>query len=200
MAINPGIIYGTLVSNRASGGFPMNGVNFDRLALGLANGVCAWGIGQPQNLGLTGITSGTVGAGIINPGTTKLIVPPTVPVVLGALAGAGMVGPLAESLAVVVTLSISQAFSTAGQYTGPSAGVGLGSDVSKISISNPATLIGLLMTNLTAALGPGSALAIMATGLGNGIASLLLLGMGIGSVNGPPAPSPGAGTSICVVV
>lgn len=200
MAISPNTITAALLANRASGGFPMAGSNFDRLALGVGMAVGAWGISQPQNLALTGATTGSAGAGAINPATTKLVVPPTVPIMSGALAGAGMVGPLAQSLAVVVTLSISQSFSASAQYLGTSAGVGLGADVSKVSVANAATLIGLLMANLTATLGPGSALTIMATGLGNGIAALLLTGTGTGAVSGPPSPSPGAGTSLSVVI
>jgi len=200
MAINPSIITGSLLSNRASGGFPFAGINFDRLALGVGMAVGAWAVGQPQNLGLVGITTGSIGVGAINPITTKLIVLPSVTIMSSALTGAGMVGPLAQSLSVVVTMAISQSFSTSAQYLGTSAGVGLGADVSKVSVANSATLIGLLMANLTATLGPGSALTIMATGLGNGIAGLLLTGIGTGAVNGPPAPSPSTGTSLSVVV
>jgi len=200
MAINQGIITSTLIANRASGGFPMAGINFDRLALGIGMGIQAWGIGNPVNLALTGVTSGTAGSGIINPVTTRLIIPPVVSVISAALAAAGMVGPLAPSLAVVVALSISQSFSIAGQYAGPSMGVGLGADVSKVSIANSATLVASLMASLMVTLGPGSALAIMANGLGNGIASLLLLGTGIGSVNGPFSAVPAAGVSQTVVV
>jgi len=178
----------------------MSGPAFDKLALGIGIAVQTWGVGNQSNLGLIGATTGTVGAGIINPVTTKLVVPPAMPVVLLALIGAGMVGPLTQPLAAIVALGISQSFTISAQYAGPSAGVGLGADVSKITTSNGSTLITALMNALTATSGSGSGLSIMATGLGNGIANLLMLGAGIGSVNGPPAPAPGAGTSKSMVV
>jgi len=188
------------MTNLASGGFSFAGVNFARLALGVANGVCAWGLNQPANLALIGAATGTIGSGIINPATTKLIVPPATGVLSGAMAGAGLVGPLGQSLAVVTALAISQSFSSSGQYYGMSGSVGIGADVSKVSVSNPATLIAALTAALTAALGPGPAMPMMATGLGNGIAALLALGTGTGSVNGVPGPSPGAGSTLSVVV
>ena len=74
MALTPTGIYQALFSCRAI----FSGPNFDRLALGLSTGITAWAIGQPQNLALSGTAVGIAGAGIINPATTRLIVPPTV--------------------------------------------------------------------------------------------------------------------------
>ena len=119
-----------------------------------------------------------------------------------ALAGAGMVGPLSQSLAVVVTLGISQAFSTSGQYAGVSPTVAVGADISKVTVANGPSLIGILNANLSAVLGPGPALGFMTTGLGMGIASLLLQGTGAGPVTGtpvvPPVASGGVTNSVVV--
>lgn len=203
MALTTGVILGALNANRASGGFPFAGFNYDRLASGLAAGIVQWGIGQFPNLGLTGLATGLAGIGTISPVTTRIIVPSNPGVLLGALSGAGMNGPLARSLAVSVSLGVSQAFSSAGQYTGIVTGVAVGSDASKVTVSNAATLISILRGTLSGALGSGSALDMMVAGLGNGIASLLLQGSGTGLVSGtlaiPPAPGSSPTTALVVV-
>ena len=200
MALTPVAIYGAFVTCRAMGGFPFAGVNFDRAALGIANGVCQWALSQPANLALTGAATGLMGVGVINPVTTKLLVPPDFVVVSGAIVGAGLAGPLGQSFAIVTAQAISQAFSTVGQYYGTAPTVGVGADVSKIAVSNPATLIAMLMQSLAGTLGVGPLMPMLATGLGNGIAALLLTGTGTGSVNGPSVPGTGAGPTVSVVV
>jgi len=202
VALTSNVIYAALAANRASGGFAFAGVPFDQLAQGIAVGVWQWGVGQPQNLGLTGAAAGVSGGGAIVPATSRLSVPPNSGVVYGALVGAGMVGGLASPLATSVALGISQAFSVSGQYAGPVVGVGTGADVSKVAVSNAATLIGILRATLSAVLGTGPALSQMATGLGNGIAALLLLGTGQAPVVGTPTvpafPAATATTSVVV--
>jgi len=202
MALNPGILYSSLSLARTSGIHSFGGVNYDRMALGVANGVSQWGIMQPQNLGLTGLATGVSGGGAVNPVASKVIVPPNPGLVQAGLAGAGMVGPLAQSLALAISTGISTAFNASAQYVGPAAGVGVGADVSKITVANSASLVGMLMQTLTATLGPGPALSMMATGLGIGIASLLLQGTGAGAVVGVPTvpPVPMSGPTVCVVV
>jgi len=203
MALNAGVILGFLNANRASGGFPFGGSNYDRLAVGIASGVASWGVGQFANLGMIGAATGLAGVGMVLSPTTRIIVPPNPGTVLAALSGAGMNGPLAKSLAVSVALGIAQAFSSAAQYTGPATGVSLGVDVAKVTVANAVTLIGILRGTLGGALGNGPALNMMAVGLGNGIATMLLQGTGVGQVTGTPTvpPAPGSGptpTSIVV--
>jgi|SaaInlV_200m_DNA_4_1039719.scaffolds.fasta_scaffold03298_2 hypothetical protein len=202
MALAPPVIQSALLSVRAAAPHPFAGINFDRLALGIGLAVSQWGVGQPQNLALFGAATGLAGVGAINPLTTRLVVPPTVGLMQSALAGAGMVGPLSQSLAVVVTLGISQAFSTSGQYAGVSPTVAVGADISKVTVANGPSLIGILNANLSAVLGPGPALGFMTTGLGMGIASLLLQGTGAGPVTGtpvvPPVASGGVTNSVVV--
>lgn len=197
MALTPPLIYQAFATNRAL----FNGPNFDRLALGLSTGLVTWAVGQPQNLALTGISTGIAGAGVIAPAATRLVVPPTVAILSAALIGAGMAGPLSGPLATVVTLGVSQTFAAYGQYSGAVAGVGTGADVSRVVVANPATLIGILQQSLSV-LGTGPALRMMAVGLGNGIAGLLLTGTGTGVVTGTPVvpPVPGSGISTSVVV
>lgn len=155
------------------------------LAQAVGNAVVPWAV-LPANFFLTGIVTGTLGAGTVQ-GT--LLVPPNVAVVSSALASAGVLGPTSVILAKAIALGISSAFSTA-QYVGPSIGVGVGVDVSAVSFANPATLIPAISAGLLGASGP-----LIAVGIGNGIVSLLLLSVGTGVVIGPPSPTPSAGTS-----
>ena len=140
----------------------------------------------PANLALTGVTTGTLGAGTV---LGSLIVPPDVATVSGALTAAGVLGPTASILAKAIAIGIATSFSTA-QYAGPSIGVGVGVDVSKVTVTNPATLIPILSTGLAGASGP-----LVSIGIGNGIAALLALGTGVGVVTGSPSTTPGTGTS-----
>lgn len=200
MALTIPSLYESLLQSRTAGGFPFNGAPYDSFALGLATGVVQWGVGQPYNLALIGVATGTAGAGTIATPTSKLIVPPAVGVVVAALSGAGMQGQLSLALATAVTMGISQGFNFYGQYSGVATGVGVGSDISKIVVANAPTLVGILESTLRASLGSGLATSLMTQGLGNGIASLLLLGTGIAPVTGVAAGSPTSGATNSVVV
>jgi hypothetical protein len=195
--LTPANLYQVFLANRAL----FNGPNFDLLALGLSTGIVSWAVGQPQNLALSGISTGVAGAGVIAPVSTRLVVPPTVSILSGTLIGARVAGPLSGPLATVVTLGVSQAFSTYGQYSGVAAGVGAGADVAKVTVANAATLIVILQQSLSV-LGAGPALRMVAVGLGNGIAGLLLTGTGTGVVTGatvvPPVGASGITTSVVV--
>ena len=203
MALSPAIIYNSLVANRAAGGFAFNGQLFDKFALGIANAVSVWAVGQPDNVALRGKAAGFVGTGTIASPASKIIIPPHIPLMLGALAGAGVRGQLAPSLAVVMTLGISQAFVQSGQYGGIVLGVGVGADSSKIVLANVVTLVPLLSANLAGTLGgTGVTLPNMSWGLGLGICALLSQGVGVGAVVGVPVfpPATGTGTSTSVVL
>ena len=200
MALTPPVIYSALAANRVAGPFPFLGPNFDTFALGLANGIVAWAVGQPQNVALTGTTTGASGSGIISPLTTRIILAPSIPLVQAGLAGAGIVGPTSVSLSTVVTLGLVQAFGISAQYSGVSAGVGAGQDVSKIVLANPATLTSILLGTLRT-MGPGGlGMQPLALGLANGISALLLTGTGAGVVSGVAGPSAAVGFSQSVVV
>lgn len=201
MALSPPGIYSALSASRTAGVFPFRGVSFDQLAQGIANGVFIWGVGNPANLALQGVSMGTGGTGTILPVSTALLVPNATGAVLGAFLAAGMNGPLGQSLAPVVSTGISSVFSTLGRYSGVSAGVGAGADISKVVISNPVTLTTSLMSALSASFGGGGpALSIFASGLGNGIAALLLGGTGTGTVTGPASPTAMVGLTNSVVI
>jgi len=204
MALNAGTILQAFQAARAAAPYPFLGSQYDKLAIGIANGVAQWGVGNQANLGLTGGASGLAGTGTIVPLLSKLAVPANVGIVLAEFKGAGLNGPLGTSLATVTAVAIAQAFSGSGNYTGPSASVAVGADVSKITTANGGTLTKILMGTIAAAApaSSGPALPMMARALGSGIASQLLQGTGAGSIQGGPiVPTiPGAGATSSQVV
>ena len=200
MSLTIPTVFAALQAARSSGSFSMGGTDFDRLAMGIAQAVVTWGVGQPQNLSLSGTAVGSGGFGTIAPPTTRIIVPPNQGVVLGAMTGAGLSGPTGLSLAAVIANGISSAFTSSAQYSGVSSTVGVGSDTSRFSLSNAASLVGILNGTLTASAGAGLAIGMLSTGIGNGIASMLLQGTGFGAVTGVPTPFAATGVTISMVV
>jgi hypothetical protein len=147
--------------------------------------VVPWAL-TPSNLILVGVTTGTLGVGVVNGVFTVL---PNMPVVSAALSAAGVVGPTAIILAKAIAFGIATSFSVA-QYSGPSTGVGAGVDTSVVSFVNAATLVASLSASFLGVSSP-----LVSAGLGNGIAALLALGTGIGVVTGTVLPGAGAGVS-----
>lgn len=200
MALNSSVIYSSLLGARNAASYPMNGPNFDKLSLGVANALQSWAVNQPQNLALTGKAFGVAGVGAILPATSKLVVPLNAGVVQAAFQSAGLLGPLGQSLATILASGISTSFSTYGQYSGISSSVGVGSDISQITIVNYASLLGILIGSLSLSLGPGAALAQMATAIASGVSALLLQGSGLGPITGSGSPYPSVGVTTSVVV
>ena len=196
MALNPPMYYADLMYLRAAGVFPFEGPNFNQLAHALAGAMVQWG----PSVVLQGIAVGTAGAGTINTATSRVILAPSPALVISGLLSAGMDGPASASLGTVVGQAIPKTISSYGRYAGGVAGVGMGGDISKVVVANAATLYSLLLANMSAALGFGPALAMMAQGLATGIASLLLTATGAGTVVGTPSLAPASGVSTSVMV
>jgi len=201
MALTPTGVYNALVANRLAGVFPFGGVAYDKLALGLALGVCQWGVNNPANLALKGVATGSAGVGKILPAASKIVLVSSGAVTAG-LQGAGMVGPLSQALGTAVEAGLSQAFSSLAQYNGQSPTVAVGTDTSKVSVANAASLVGILNQTMGAVMGTGPAYGMMTAGLGNGVAALLLTGTGSGAVTGTPVvpAAPATGTTTSVVI
>lgn len=182
-------------SARRAATYPFNGSEFDKLMIGIANGVVQWGVGNQGNLGLTGSASGLAGNGVIAQGI--LTVPANAALVIGDFQQAGMRGPLGTSLAIVTAIAISQAFSKSGRYLMSSVpGCAIGADISKISTAQAGTLVKILYQTIGSSNGTGPALPIMTKALGNGIANLLLSGSGQGPVTGAPTVPPAPGSAM----
>lgn len=170
----------------------LTGTAMSRFAAALSTAIYNWTV-TPTNVRLTGVTTGTAGAGNV---TGKLIVPPAPQVMQAGFLAAGVTGPQSSRVATAISSAISTAFTATGGYTGPSAGVGVGTDASKVTVANAATLASQLMAVLVPILGgSGPAASTVARGISIGVAGQLLLGTGIGVVAGSVSPTPSVGTS-----
>jgi len=190
MALTQPTIQSALMATRSAGSHPFMGAQYDRLVLALSTALATWGVGNPANLALTGTATGTSGVGAVVPAMTRVVVPPNVGVLLGALQGASLRGPLGTALATSVALGISQAFATAGQYSGPSPTVGTGADVAKVTTVNEGALVAVLQGTLSGLMGAGPMSQSLALGLAKGITMMLLQGTGFGTVVGSPTVPP----------
>lgn len=168
----------------------LKGPTWFRLASAIGIGVTAWSR-VPTNLVMVGSTTGTVGSGAVN---GKFTLPPVPLPVTAALSSVGLVGPFAPQVAVAVGTGIGTAYSATGQYVGQSVGA-VGSDVSKVTFANQAALISTLNAAMTAQGVAGPASKELSVGLGVGIASMFLTGVGTGTSVGPAGPVPGTGVS-----
>jgi len=196
MALTPPLYYADLSAFRAAGMFPFEGPNFDQLAWAIASAMVQWG----PSVVLRGVAVGTAGAGTINTPTTKMFLLPNPSLLISGLASSGMVGPLSAALGTVVAQAIAKTISSYGQYAGGVVGVGVGADVSKVTVASAAALYPILLTQMNVSLGFDPATAMMAQGLATGIASLLLTATGTGTVVGPPSTVSASGASTSVMV
>jgi len=166
-----------------------------RIASAVGKSVPSW-IPLPTNVLVKGSTVGVAGAGSVN---GKLFFAGGTALVIAGLQQAGINGQSAAGLGTAVGSGLATVLNSAAQYSGISAGVGVGGDVSKISLSNSATLIGILLANLQASGVNGQMAPRVAQGLGIGIADMVQTGFGFGGVTGSPSPVPATGTSISLV-
>lgn len=172
------------------------GPDFQRLSILLGVAIFTWAT-IPSNLVVQGVTTGAAGAGAVL-GTIN--VPPVPLPVNAAFAGAGILGPSGQQMARGIGVGVALAFTANAQYIGASAGVGSGTDVSKITVANPATLTAAVLAAAPAVGFAGANLAQIAAAVGTGVSALLLTGTGVGGVAGPAGPAPAAGTSVSKVV
>ena len=171
------------------------GVSWPRLATVIGIAVATWAV-VPANLSMQGVTTGTLGSGTV---TGKFYVVPAPLPVPAAMALATVLGVRAPSLARALGMGVAAAFNASASYTGVSAGVGTGSDVSKVVLANgPALVLALQAAAVSSGL-VGVALPTLFAGVGPGIANLLLLGTGTGVVTGAGSPASGVGSSTSVV-
>jgi hypothetical protein len=169
--------------------------NLPRIASAVGKSVPSW-IPLPTNVLVKGATVGVAGVGSVN---GKLFVTGGTALVVAGLQQAGINGPSAAGLGTAVGAGLSSVLNSAAQYSGTSAAVGVGGDVSKVSLSNSGTLIAILLGNLQASGINGQTAARLAQGLGLGIAQMVQTGYGFGGVTGSPSPIPAVGTSISLV-
>lgn len=168
----------------------LTGVSWARLASVVGVAVSAWAL-SPSNVALQGVTAGAVGAGTV---FGKVFITPA-PIIVPTSALAVLFGNMAPSVARAVGLGVAAAFNSSALYQGASAGVGTGTDLSKVSLSNGPALVLALNAAAGSMTLAGVDVPRVMVALGTGVANLVLTGTGVGTVAGPVGPSPGAGTS-----
>lgn len=192
--------YGTLITQGILGSAAsIAGPNLSAIALAVGTAFDTWNA-LPGNLVVSGSAIGT--AGPTGKVLGRMSFPPAASLLAASLVGKGIAGPLAAPLAQAVAQGLSLGL-VAASYSGNSPGVAAGTDTAHVSLANEASLTQALVLALSAALGgQGPLLVPLAGGLGQGIASMLLLGTGPGIVTGvPTVPAiPAAGISLSSVV
>lgn len=169
--------------------------NLPRIASAVGKSVPAW-LPIPTNVFAQGTTAGLAGVGSVN---GKMFVLNGAALCIAGLTQVGITGPSAQGLGTAVGAGVASVLNASMQYTGTSVGVGVGADVSKVTLSNSATLIPILLANLQAARVNGQQAPRLSQGLGLGIANLVQTGFGFGGVAGSPSIVPAVSTSFSLV-
>jgi hypothetical protein len=189
MPITPAAVTGAILA----AGPTLKGPKWFALCAAIGTGVVIWSR-LPTGVFLTGNTTGTLGGGQV---LGKLILPP-VPLPVGTVAGAGLVGLSAPQIGAAVGLGIGNSYTASAAYRGPSVGA-IGANISKVVLANPATLTPILISQFTGKGFRGPSAAQLAAGLSSGIAAMFLTGFGTGVVAGPTGPAPGTGVSTSLI-
>jgi len=169
----------------------LQGFVWRQIAAALGSAVNSWAL-SGANLTLLGATTGVIGSGTV---LGKFQVNPApLPVPL-SMEGHFLLGPNAGIVGRAVGVGVATAFNSGASYRGTSMGVGVGTDASKVVVSNGSTLT-TLIRGTAASMGiQGVNMGVLSGAFGTGIATLLLAGTGLGSVTGVGGPSAAVGTS-----
>ena len=169
----------------------------------------AIGLALPSWIGsgvvINGLTTGLTGAGTV---TGTMIFLGNTPDVLLSLENGGVGGSQANRFARALALGITEAL-MGTTYTGVSAGVSSGTDISLVASVNVTTLASTLEATHRSLCTPLGGLGSQAPGfyqaLADGIASILrtgatIPGTGVVAPSGSTGPLPGVGTSVSSIV
>ena len=192
MAITALAITGA-INGIAQATFPGN-KHMPLIATAVGNSIQAW-LPIIKNVITTGVSIGVAGAGTVN---GKMFFVPS-GATIGTLQAAGINGVNATGIGSSVENGVASVLNSYAQYTGSVAGVGVGADSTKVSLSDSGTLIGILIGNLQAAGITGVLASQLGTGLGNGLGTLVQTGYGIGGVTGSPSPVGASGVSTALI-
>ena len=195
VGLNQFVLYTALKTYSSIGTHSFNGAAFDSLAWAIADAFDDW-IGNPLDVVLAGVSTGTAGVGLIPERTSHLFMAPAIPLMTMGLRSAGLDGPLSDSLSTVVSVAIAHAVTQFGGYTGACPMVGVGTDASKVVFTNTASLTQGLISSMASHQMTGPANIRMANGLAIGLSALTLTVFGTGKVIGAPSPVPASGPSI----
>ncbi len=161
------------------------------LAEALSIALYNW-IGTPGNAVVSGVTSGFSGAGSVS---GKLSFSAPSGTMSLAFSSVGLVGPSSSLLADAVEKGVSSSFNSNAQYFGFSAGVGSGTDVSKVLSASIPTLELALRASLSSRNVSGENSQSLAKGIALGVGNFVLSGSGYGIVAGASSPFGAVGAS-----
>ncbi len=168
----------------------LTGTTWYQITTAIGTAVQTWAV-IPTNVVIIGSVTGAVGGGAV---MGKFLMSPAPLPVSSAVAAAGLLGVQASPVAQAVGIGIATSFNSSAQYVGTATGA-IGADVSKVAFSNAVTLISLINANFTSQNITGALASQLATGLGNGVSTMILTGFGTGTAVGAAGPSPGTGVS-----
>ena len=189
------VVYTSIV---AAGAGRLNGPVWFNLAAAVGQSVEQWV--STGGVTLTGVTTGTAGGGTVI--GTRLFFPPQPLPVNAATAAVTILGSTGQYAAAAIGIGVANALNSSAGYAGVSIGVGAGTDVSKVTFANAASLTNLLTAHLAGVGIVGPVALQFAGGVGSGLAALALTGTSVvpGIVTGVPSPSAAFGNSSSKVV
>lgn len=191
MAITPGILTASILGSAPD----LVGKNWFLLAGAVGGALPKW-FRLPSGVFLTGVVTGVVGGGVVS---GKIFLPPSPLPLPATFLGVGFAGPEAMRIATGIGLGVSTAINSAGNYAGVATGA-IGSDTSKVVFADPVSLTGIISAELAALGFLGPSAPLLASGIANGISTMLLKGTGTGVATGTPGPSPGVGVSKSLII
>lgn len=185
----------------AAGAATLNGPVWQGIAGAVGLSVAQWV--STGGILLTGVTTGTAGGGKVGntPGVFLFFPPQPLPV-NAATAAVTILGSTGQYAAAAIGIGVANALNSSAGYAGVSIGVGAGTDVSKVTFANAASLTNLLTAHLAGVGIVGPVALQFAGGVGSGLATLALTGTSVvpGIVTGVPSPSVSVGSSSSKVV
>lgn len=164
-----------------------------RIAHAIGSAIVQW-VSVPVNVIVMGATTGMAGVGMVT-GTLQFVIAGQMQ---AAFVAYGIVGQTAPGIAQMIESGLGTGLASA-QYTGSSIGVGVGTDTSKVSFANQASLLPILLTALKGQSVGGATVNQFAAALSQGIAQIIQTGVGFGPVTGPAGNIPAVGTSNSVI-
>lgn len=168
---------------------------FPWIASAVATAFVQW-VRTPSAVLLTGNAQGFLGGGTV---TGKFFLQKT-GVVAAGMAASGFSVSVGASIGEAIETGLVSAVKASAQYQGTSAGVGTGTDVTRVQLSNQAVLNGYLNSALQAAKIQGVQAPKLARALSTGIANLVRTGYGYGVVAGGNTGLPGTGATVSFIL
>ena len=170
----------------------LKGADWLKLSSAIGKAVQQWLV-IPANVGLTGVATGVLGGGAVPTG--KVVVAPSITLVVGSFTARGLKGVEGLKMAKSIAIGVSSAINTSGEYYGASSSVGVGVDTCKVTRASSKALQTLLTSNFAAVGIKGKDSLNLAKAISVGVSSILLTGVGTGAVAGSPSPIPSSGAT-----